>query len=521
MIAEILLSLFYTTLFVWIIFRGRFFKSEGISRQGLALLFIIKIVVGVLLTLIYTYYYTIREEADIFKFFDDSKYIFNALFINPLHYLQLVLGINADADYLQTYVSGTKYWAVQTDAYQEFTGALNANFFNAHRLITRFNAVVHIFSFGYYTVHVVFMCFLSLIGLMAIFKSFYPFLKEKRKGLVVAVFLLPAVLFWSSGVLKEGFIFLVLGLFIFAFFNLVQKPCVSQTILLVVSGLLLAMLKYYLLAALIIPMLVFAFIVRKRFKYTGWVYLIIHLLFLTLTLALSSFQNIIPSPLQLLSGKQNEQIKEGFGGTYCITNDSISKEIVYFYPDVKLNKTNVDTARRLFRPQSGITAYRYSNGCLTGDSILFTDSMLQRTVFYEISSRPTAGSFINIPLLEPNPLSFIKAIPQGLFNVFFRPSIFEVHTAMSIPAAIENLLLIIALIISLVFSSFSGINKNLFFFLFFSLLSLYIVIGITTPVLGNIVRYKAPFLPFFAVLILMIVDKERVISVFKRLKSKK
>lgn len=521
MLAEILLSLFYACLFIWIIFRWRLFRCDGISKQSLSLLFVVKMAVGILLTLIYTYYYTVREEADIFKFFDDSKYIFNALFVNPLHYLQLVFGINADADYLQTYVAGTKYWAVQTDAYQEFTGTLNANFFNAHRLITRFNAVVRIFSFGHYTVHVVFMCFLSLMGLTAMFKSFYPFLKEKRKGLLVAVFLLPAVLFWSSGVLKEGFIFLTLGFFIYAFFDLMQKPRISSLLVWVITGIFLTMLKYYLLAALILPMLAYAVVKWKSIRYPGFTYLLIFIFSVILSFTFSKVRNRFPGPLQMLADKQSEQIKEGFGGTYCISNDSITKEIVFFYPDVKLNKTPVDTARRLFRPQAGITAYRYSNGQLTGDSVLLTDSLLNHTVFYEISSRPTAGSFISIPVLKPEIRSFLKALPQGLFNVFFRPHVFEINNVMSFPAAIENLLLMLAFIISLIFSSFSKLNKNLFYFLLFSLLSLYIVVGITTPVLGNIVRYKAPFLPFFAIVILLLADNEKVTKVFKRKTSLK
>jgi hypothetical protein len=40
-------------------------------------------------------------------------------------------------------------------------------------------------------------------------------------------------------------------------------------------------------------------------------------------------------------------------------------------------------------------------------------------------------------------------------------------------------------------------NRNLFLFCFFFIITFYALIGLTTPVMGAIVRYKAPLLPFF------------------------
>jgi len=51
-----------------------FFSIEGLSRKEISAIFILKIIAGVVLYLIYTYYYTDRKSADIFKYFDDGKY---------------------------------------------------------------------------------------------------------------------------------------------------------------------------------------------------------------------------------------------------------------------------------------------------------------------------------------------------------------------------------------------------------------------------------------------------------------
>ncbi|MFH1322145.1 MAG: hypothetical protein ABII90_16025 [Bacteroidota bacterium] len=95
---EILLTIIYTTIFILLIYKMKFFIIEGLSRRTISAIFALKIIVGVILWMIYTYYYTDRKSADIFKYFDDGEIIYNTLFVNPVHYLQLVLGIDTDAN---------------------------------------------------------------------------------------------------------------------------------------------------------------------------------------------------------------------------------------------------------------------------------------------------------------------------------------------------------------------------------------------------------------------------------------
>ncbi len=57
------------------------------------------------------------------------------------------------------------------------------------------------------------------------------------------------------------------------------------------------------------------------------------------------------------------------------------------------------------------------------------------------------------------------------------------------------LLLLIALLYLFDRNDFS--DYNLFFFLLISSIIYFVLIGVTTPVLGNLVRYKAPLLPLF------------------------
>jgi len=516
MFVGIILTLFYTALFIWIIFRWKFFHFEGIRKIELSLIFIVKILAGSVLALIYTYYYKNRDEADIFKFFDDSQYLFNAIYVNPLHYLQLVFGINADAEYLKGYVQHTKYWALQTSDYWKFTATPNNNFFNSFRLITQFNAFVRLFSFGHYTVHTVFMCFISLIGLTALYKAFYKFLKEKRILLIFSVFLMPSVLLWSSGVLKEGFIFLSLGLFVYSFFEMVHHKITTQySIIFILSFLLTAFLKYYLIAALVPAMLAYWIGEKTKIKHKITVYLSLYgCLFLGLLLI--SFIPKFPNPVKILADKQSELIRESKGGSYCYLriNDAV-KETVYFPPETKIVKTLTDSARKIFKVQPGIKAYKYKDGKITDATILITEEANVNTDFWEIYKTQPSGSLINISELYPCLSSVLKAAPSGILNVLFRPDIHEISSAMMVPAACENLLILFLIILSIIFFKVNKSDVNLILFLLSSFLVLFLIIGITTPTLGGIVRYKSPLLPFLMMFLLSLTDINKLNYLFK------
>ena len=173
---EIFLSFLYTFLFIYLIFKLNFFNLGGISQKTVSLFFVFKVLSGVAVWFVYTYYYTDRSSNDVFKFYDDALIMFDAIYTHPVHYFQMLLGINTDAEYLVPYYTKMANW------YKPWPAATYHN----NRIIIQFNAFVHLFSFGFYNVHTVFMCFLSLIGLTGIYKTFYPIMKKKMWSWSVA-----------------------------------------------------------------------------------------------------------------------------------------------------------------------------------------------------------------------------------------------------------------------------------------------------------------------------------------------
>lgn len=289
---EILLLIAYSAFFIFLIYKMRFFDAPGISKLSLSFVFLLKIGFGLLLWYIYTFYYPNRATADIYKYFDDSKIMFDALKTNPVHYFKMLLGIGNNTPEFDSYYAAMNYWAKKNDV-----GTYN----DAHTVI-RFNAFVRLFSFGYYTIHTVFICFISLIGFAAIYKTFIPFFEDKKRELFCVVFLLPSVLFWGSGVLKEGLLFFTLGLLIYFF----QPPFSKKTFFLcIAAAVLMALSKFYVWLALL-PSLLFLLVVKLTGK--RWMllkFISVLLLFVLIGSNIDRFTGI-QNPLVTLSQKQIE-----------------------------------------------------------------------------------------------------------------------------------------------------------------------------------------------------------------------
>ena len=277
----------------------KFFDVDGISKRTFSLLFLLKLVFGFALWAIYTFYYTDRATADIYKYFDDSKVVFNTLKTNPIDYFKILFGIGNNTPAFDHYYVEMNYWARKVDS----------SIYNDSHTIIRFNALVRLFSFGYYNVHTVFICFLSLIGLTAIYKTFVSHLQDKKRELLFAVFLLPSVLFWGSGVLKEGLIFFALGLLIYYSDKLFSLKAI---VICLATALLLAFSKFYVWLA-IFPSIVLLICVNKTSSQKVFLkFALILFLIGTIGLSIDSFTNI-QNPLVTLSQKQYEFNQLAYG----------------------------------------------------------------------------------------------------------------------------------------------------------------------------------------------------------------
>ena len=496
----------YMSAFLFILRKLKLNSYRVINHNILCLIFVLKILTGISLNIIYSEYYQDRKTSDIYKYFDDSKYIHHSLKNNPLHFFQLITGINNNNPQLAIYTDSTLHWKQQSQEFLNFTQTSNITFSN-HRTITKFNAIMRIFSFGNINTHVLIMSFISLIGCLLIFKSFYQFIPiNNLKIYLVTIFLTPSVIIWSSGILKEGLLFFAFGLYFNSLFNLSKNYNRNATILLF-SFVLIFTLKYYLFI-IIIPLTLLYLIPSKTNINTIAKY-VVFLFFIALLFNFSeNFNNQVN---QMLNSKRTEQVRVAVGGYYCLQfNNKNSSRLVRFISPLKEiskidYKSNINSKNTFFKLKPGLQ-YQAFNSDLDNDTLL-TNSEFK---YYFLDSFEKAGSYYPLPIIGKSTINFIKSIFNAISNVFFKPFNFFKGSLLLTLASFENLLFFIFILFLLVRRKIQITNLNVLLFNLLFIFILYTVIGLTIPVLGGLVRYKILGFLLLLISLLMIFDKKRI-----------
>lgn len=178
------------------------FGRDRIQRTAFGGLFALKLLAGVGVWVVYTYYYTDKATSDIHRFFADAEVVYHTLFENPRHYLHLMTGLGSDAEELQPYLNTMNNW------YKSF----DEGFVNENRTLIRFNALLMPLTFGSYFGNLVWICFLGVWAQAFLFRQ----LLRRTGGLPVALFVLlnlwPSELFWTSALMKEPLVMAGLAL---------------------------------------------------------------------------------------------------------------------------------------------------------------------------------------------------------------------------------------------------------------------------------------------------------------------
>ena len=492
-----LLVCFYIVLFIGLIYVLPFLKDKSIHRGAITGVFIVKIAAGFFLTWIYTKYYPERQAADIFKYFDDSKVMFSA-FENHKYadYFKMLTGIVNDNTYFdETYYNKMNHW------YRVYDFNYNDN----HTII-RFNALVMLFSFGNFNVHTVFMCFLALLGTIALHKAFVVYFKGKENFLFVAFFLIPSVVFWGSGVLKEGILLFALGFLFYSFMHVFihKKNIFFNLILLLLSVFLIVINKNYLLFA-VVPALFCYYVVQKfNIKRVFIFFLILY--------GLGAVGIIVFSPdtWHALALKERDFIAVAKGGAYLQNQ----QHIIRIAPDKKIFLDTLSPKTFKIKQGSTYLSWTYDN---PSDTIFVTNNTDTAT-FKLMWDLPVAGSTISIVKLEPTIFSLLKTAPLALYNCLCKPGLFSSKSFLEKLAALENIFTLLFLFFCIWFRK-KEFDKNLLALCVFICLTILLLIGYTTPIAGAIMRYKVPVIPFLLMCGIIVLDESKL-NFFRRNKAK-
>jgi len=342
----IFLFILFLSIFSIAIVRLPLFSKSNLKISVLLGVYYLKVLSGIAITIIYTYYYKDRSTSDIYKYFDDAKIICTAIKEQPKIYVELVFGLNENsADHIK-YTSQMRNWSSLDENWLKYTKTKDTNFFNSNRIVTRINALLIPISNGNIFIHVLFFSFLSFIGLFYLFKQISMQLKDNNLLIFIIVFLLPSTLLWCSGTLKDTLVLSFVNILIYSLFKFEKQPFNLVTLFFITLLLYLIVLtKYYVAIALIPVLLGYAF--KRMFK-TGVLksYIII-----VCTLLICSF--VLPLFLpaldiwQVLIDKREESLKTAIWAeaNHQIFYNTISNQVGEILINIPLSIFNA-----VFRP---------------------------------------------------------------------------------------------------------------------------------------------------------------------------
>lgn len=381
-----------------------------------------KIIGGVSLCLIYTYYYT--EGGDAINYFVSAKTYVNALYdLNFSLFFDLLNFFSNEVHQLDYHEYGSINFS-SYDYYALFTVVLTIPF-----------CILGAKSFIATTLV---LAYVSFIGLWKLYEVFVDQFPELQKQMAIAIFFIPSVFFWGSGLLKDTYTLSALGFVTYAVYKyLIKKEKkVKYLVLLIVSSLILILVKPYIFFAILPGSLI-------------WVF------FNMIAKIESAFFRVIALPLMLLVLSSTilfaMQYLGQFLGEYSLEN--------------VLDKA-VKTQQDLIRGEQ----YGSNN--------------------------------FNIGKFDATVAGITSKIPAALNMALFRPYIWDARNPVMILSGLENLFMLGFSLFILIKVKFSTLFVSLFshplvIFSFLFAIFFAFSVGLTTANYGALVRLKIPCIPFY------------------------
>ncbi|MGZ3952419.1 MAG: hypothetical protein ACXVBZ_13555, partial [Flavisolibacter sp.] len=177
----------YLILFAWLVTKVKFFTRSGFSSAQLVIIFLLKVMAGIFYGWIGIYYGQMAQMIDTWAYHVESLKEYHLLTTHPVDFFTSLFHNSYEGGYTNFLSSRNSWW-----------NDVKANFF------IKIIAIFDLFSFGNYYVNVIFYSFISLFGPMAVYRIMKDVFPRQKVPLLIAVFLVPSFIYWTSGLHKEG-----------------------------------------------------------------------------------------------------------------------------------------------------------------------------------------------------------------------------------------------------------------------------------------------------------------------------
>ena len=295
---EYLLFVAYLVLFAWLVTKVKFFTRTGLSQPQLIIIFLLKVMAGIFYGWIGLYYGGLAQMQDTWGYHTNSIQEYHLLFNNPHEYFTNL--------FHDPYESSVSKFFETTDSYWN---DLKGNLF------IKILSVFNILSFGHYYVNVIFYSFITLFGAIAIYRVMTDVFPGKKMVVLLATFLVPSFLYWTSGIHKEGLIFTGISLIVYCvYFGTKEKRFGIKRLLCLVAGLLLILALRNFIIIILVPAIIAWLIANRRPKYGLAIFTSLYLLFGILFFSARYLSPRLNFP-QAVVNKQQEFKKIPTGGS--------------------------------------------------------------------------------------------------------------------------------------------------------------------------------------------------------------
>ncbi|AFM03177.1 hypothetical protein Fleli_0717 [Bernardetia litoralis DSM 6794] len=424
-------DLFLTPIYLLLIYSVLYFLRTSILDKEMRKFFImgytVKVVGAIFFGLVFQFVY---GYGDTFFYFAGASIAREAFFENIDMYFQILFQ-NMD-EYSDSH---TYYYAYRMPYYGD----------KSSFTINKIGSVFSILSFNTYTINSLFFALLSFAGSWQMYKAWVDIYPVLKKQLAWAIFFIPSIFFWASGIVKDSVTFAALT-FAFAAFH-------------------------------------FGIICRRKVYINILVFLLCcYVLYIIKPYILLCF---IPACGWWFYSQYTKQIKSPFlKGVFAPILLVVGGGLVFYSFTNLIKGTEYDLDRVA------------QKAFITADWI------------HQMSAEGSAYD-IGLDQMDGTIGGMLKLYPKGIFITLFRPFVWEIKNFNMALAALENLILLFLTFQVFKNQKWGVILKRLkteqmvivclIFTFFFSG-----IIGIVSSNFGTLVRYRIPILPFYTIALIIL-----------------
>lgn len=467
-----------------------------ISSKIFSILFLLKATAIPVFIIVYQRFYGGLENFDAGNFYNDAKAVNTFGHHHFFEYLKMMFGIQNDNEGSFCYTNclvNTHNWD---------NGRIRDFLYNDNRVVIRIHSVLHFIAFNSYSVHALFSCFLSYIGIIYLYKSIKEFFAGKEIWVLLILCLFPTLWFYTGSVSKESLTLFFLGCGIFQIRKFIMKNYKISSILFLVFVVFVSFLlkPYVLLFSFLCFILFFKIYYSQKIQWKLTIYISFVFIFILIA-NLGSLLIKKKSLYQIAMSRQHVFADASTGGIFLLD----SKKFVRLDFDSSLVK-------KVAKKQNYYTIklnskYIYWEHSHQQDTLVCYSNLDTLTEYKLIYQLAKSGSNFMLPN------SFLDLTISSIYYTLFYPLFFNAKNSLQYIASFENVSIILSLISILL--GFVKSNKQKFIPITFLSIAFIVcfLVGITTPNSGAIVRYRS------LVVIFILLSALYYIPISKKIKS--